>query len=79
MKGKNKENATLDFIGMIKESWTWARLTEKEKKSFEDSVIWSINQNVIVGTYEQRYRTLNALYHIFLQGVGYTGWKWREE
>lgn len=79
MKGKNKENATLDFIGMIKESWTWARLTENEKKSFEDSVIWSINQNVIIGTYEQRYKILNALYHTFLQGVGYTGWKWREE
>jgi hypothetical protein len=79
MKNKNKENATLDFIERIKESWTWARLTEQEKKRFEDSVIWSINQNVIVGTYKQRYHTLNALYHIFLQGVGYTDWKWREE
>lgn len=79
MKQKNKENAVLDFIGMIKESWTWEKLTEQEKKRFEDSVIWSIKQNVIIGTYKQRYQTLNALYHTFLEGVGYTGWKWREE
>lgn len=79
MKDKNKENAVNDFMQMIKESWTWARLTEKEKKCFEDSVTWSINQNVIIGTHEQRCHTLNALYHTFLQGVGYNDWKWREE
>lgn len=79
MEQKNKEDAVLDFIEMVKSSWTWQRLTEQEKKRFEKSVIWSLNQNIIVGTHKQRYRTLNALYHTFLEGVGYTGWDWRDK
>ena len=31
----NKENAIKDYLAMIKQSWTWAKLTEEEKECFE--------------------------------------------
>lgn len=79
MEQKNKENAVKDFMQMIKESWTYARLTQNERSAWEESVTWAVNQKVVLGKYSQRWATLNALYHTFLSGVGYTGWKWREE
>ena len=79
MKNKNKENAINDFTNMIKESWTYARLTENERFAWEESVAWAVDQKVVSGKYSQRWTTLQALYHTFLLGVGYTGWKWREE
>jgi hypothetical protein len=79
MDQKNKENAVNDFMQMTKESWTYARLTENERFAWEESVSWAVDHKVISGKYSQRYEILNALYYTFLLGVGYTGWKWREE
>ena len=31
----NKENAIKDYLAMIKQSWTWSKLTEEEKECFE--------------------------------------------
>ena len=73
-----KENAVSDYMKMIKESWTWEKLTEEEKTNFEKSVLWSLEQKIIVGNYKQRYMILHALYHTFLNGVGYTNEKWRD-
>ena len=32
----NKENAIKDYLAMIKQSWTWSKLTEEEKECFEN-------------------------------------------
>ena len=74
---KIKENAIQDFLEMIKKSWTWARLTEKEKNQFKEAfetvtVSWSnCGDNAIKGTYRDRWITCQAMYHLFLAGVGY--------
>lgn len=74
---KIKENAAQDFFEMIKKSWTWERLTEKEKDQFLeafDTVVYSWSNSgdrVIKGTYRDRWKVCNAMYHMFLAGVGY--------
>lgn len=74
---KIKENATKDFLEMIKKSWTWARLTEEEKAQFMTAwetvtISWANNgDSAVKGTYKDRWQTCNAMYHMFLAGVGY--------
>ena len=58
VKLEKKENAVSDYMKMIKESWTWEKLTEEEKTNFEKSVLWSLEQKIIVGNYKQ----LNCFY-----------------
>ena len=31
----NKETAIKDYLAMIEQSWTWAKLTKEEKECFE--------------------------------------------
>ena len=74
---KIKENATKDFLEMIKKSWTWARLTEEEKTQFMKSwetvtISWANGRdNAVKGTYKDRWQICNAMYEMFLAGVGY--------
>lgn len=76
---RQKENAFSDYIQVIKQSWTWNRMTEEEQKRFLDMVIQEYNRNlVIVGTYQHRNRVLNAIYGAYLSGLGYCGGDWRE-
>lgn len=79
MEQKNKENAVIDFMQMIRKSWTWARLTHQERIDFANSVDWAIQQNVIIGTYKQRYQTVYALYYTFLIALGYGESDWRDK
>lgn len=63
------------FQNVIKKSWTWAKLTEEERKRF-------INMNVfekIKGTDKQRVEWLNTIYTAFLSALGYKPIGWREE
>lgn len=75
---KNKENAQADWTDMIIKSWTWAKLTNDEKNKFGDELNKEIIQKIISGTYRQRWKILNALYAMFLEGCGYNGGIWRE-
>ena len=78
MTTNNKENAYGDFIKMIRHSWTWAKLTEEERQTFIDECdFW--NHETIVGTYRQRLKTLNGLYSMFLNGLGYRRGNFRSE
>lgn len=71
---KHKENAVDDFLRMIRQSWTWKRLTEGERNRF----IEVLHQVRVSGTYDQRYEQANNFYHAFLYGAGYSPIGWRE-
>ena len=77
MENKNKENVVNDYVNMIVKSWTWKKLTDKEKEKFYESIEWASRGNCIKGNYLQRWNILHALYHTFLNGVGYTDFNWR--
>jgi hypothetical protein len=75
---QNKQNTINEYMAMINQSWTWARLTKEEKDKFvnclyEDRFITTIN-----GTKKQRWAILNNYYCMFLKGVGYKPIGWRE-
>ena len=67
----NKENALETFLTNIKQSWTWAKLTDKEKRTFESRLKTNQAQNLIQGTYLQRYNVYTAMYDMFLSGLGF--------
>ena len=63
-----------EFYESLTQSWTWKRLTEEEKKKFN-------NMNVLdrlKGTNNQRIDSLNLIYHAFLLGLGYDSPNWRD-
>jgi len=76
---KQKENAIQDWTDMIKKSWTWARLTEKEKDTFIELLSHPCSAVVIKGDYEQRWESCEALYHTYLEGLGYNPLNWRDD
>ena len=77
----DKENTLETFLTNIKQSWTWAKLTDKEKKIFESRLRVNQAQNLIQETYRQRYNAYTAMYDMFLAGLGfYENFRhWRKE
>jgi hypothetical protein len=64
---------------MIKQSWTWAKLTEKEREKFSELLEHPCSAVVIKGNYEQRWEACEALYHTYLEGLEYDPLHWRED
>ena len=77
----NREQALVSFLTNIKESWTWSKLTEKERKDFERRLYINQSQDLIRGTYSERYSCYHAMYDMFLTGLGYYDkpFYWRDE
>ena len=62
------------FRNVIKNSWTWNRLTEEERKRFIDMDVF----DKIKGNDKTRIEWLNTIYHSFLCALGYKPIGWRE-
>lgn len=78
-KEKIKENALYNYKLLIMQSWTYDRLTTKERERLSDTLDWVDKQNILSGNYKQRWDTLNAIYHAFLSALDYSPIGWREE
>lgn len=73
---KNEPYDVYDYINrVIKKSWTWARLTEKERERF---LSMEHEFNSIKGRKEQRIEWLMTIYTAFLTALGYDNYNWRE-
>lgn len=72
-----KETAVQDYFNNITtKSWTWARLTDDEKRRF----IELIDFDRFKGTKELRIGCYNIAYFAFLVGCGYdNSSNWRED
>ena len=80
MNNKNKDFVFTDYLEMIKNSWTYARMTKEEKEKIQEILTNGRIKEDIKGTYKQKYRALNAVYHAFLIGIGYNNEPdWRGE
>lgn len=75
----DKEKVREKFFEMIKESWTYARLTKKEKENFIEVLCSPQTDNCLRGTFRQRWEILQAIYHSFLMALDYNPTNWREE
>lgn len=73
-----KDN-TLDlYIDMIKNSWTYDRMTNKEKSNIIDIFYSAQTLNTLKYTKNHKWEILQAIYNSYLIGIGYTDYKWRE-
>ena len=70
-----KEQAQADYIAMIRNSWTFQRMTQEE----QDKAIKALHcHDMLQGSYKQRWYTMEAVYWAYLLGIGYDGAQWRE-
>lgn len=76
---KNKELVLSDFIGMIKESWTYNKMTYEEKERLLDMLDSNRTKDALKGTYDNRWCVLQAIYGAYLIGIGYDNFNWRED
>ena len=72
---KSKEQAQADYIAMIRNSWTFQRMTQEEQEKAINALHCP---DMLQGSYRQRWYTLEAVYRAFLLGIGYDGADWRE-
>lgn len=75
---KDKMQAITDFKKMIFNSWTYDRMTRDERERLA-LALDSVQAHNIKGGYDARRAALDLAYTSFLQGLGYTGFKWREK
>ena len=66
------------FLNLVKNSWTWEKLTEKEQQTFIYQLKTPITLKCLENNIEHSWETLNALYYMFLKGLGYENINWRE-
>ena len=69
-----------EFKDMIKASWTYAKFTENEKKTWEniinsDRTLKAINNGKFKK--ETTWNILNSVYYAYLLGIGYDNFNWR--
>ena len=75
---RTKENTLSIFMHMIYNSWTYERMTADEQERLEKAVDWADSQGMIKGSFDKRWKVLQAIYNAFLQGIGFSGHLWRE-
>ena len=76
---KNKNDVLDDFIEMMKSSWTYEKMTNNEKIKLIDVLNDVRTQEALKGTYYNRWHILQAIYHSYLIGIGYTDFNWRDK
>ena len=74
-----KENVQYDYVNMIKKSWTYGKLTEKERNKLIEMIYSKRTENCLKGTYKQRWEILQIIYESFLMGLNYEPIGWRED
>lgn len=73
-----KQEILNDFISMIVKSWTYERLTDKERKIIIHTLIDFIYENKINGNKDNIWASLNNCYHMALNMLDYKPIGWRE-
>lgn len=74
-----KEEVLENWYNMIKKSWTYDRLTSKERQRLDDVITSCQLNNCLSGTARHRWNILQAIYYSYLLGVGYDSPNWRQE
>lgn len=68
---KNKEDALTQYVTMVKLSWTYAKLTKEEQNDLLERFAWAQELDILKGTYDARWKILDAMYGSFLAALGY--------
>ena len=66
-----KDNALWHYLAMTCNSWTFGRMTKKEREGCVKTFLESSRRGLIRGDYRTRWNTMNAIYAAFLSALGY--------
>ena len=66
-----KENALVLYLAMTCKSWTFNRMTAREKENCINTFLYSSKQGFIKGNYETRWNIMHAIYSAFLAALDY--------
>ena len=66
-----KENALVHYLAMTCRSWTFGRMTHRERENCVKTFLDSAECGLIKGDFLARWRTMNAMYSAFLCALGY--------
>lgn len=66
-----KENALLHYLAMTCRSWTFGRMTKKERERCVQTFLDSSRRGLIRGDFRARWNTMQAIYGAFLSALGY--------
>ena len=66
-----------DYCEAIQKSWTFGKMTESEREKCLETLCWANTQGLIKGSHKTRWCVMDAIYHAFLMGLGYTDFNWR--
>ena len=77
---EEKEKTLIQFRDMIKNSWTYDRMTQEEKDNIMDVLSYNNIQTIeaLKGTKKQCWAILQAIYSSFLAALNYNSMGWRE-
>lgn len=67
------------YIEIIEASWTFSKMSKEEKERFYNILNSERLKNTLKGTEKQKWNILQLIYYAFLEGLGYNGFKWRDE
>lgn len=67
----------IDFMDMIKKSWTYNKMTSEEKKRLHDVFNDIRLSKALKYNHNHKWDILQAVYASYLQGIGYTDFNWR--
>lgn len=68
------------FINMIKESWTYNKMTKEEQERCINLFYSDIRvKDSIKYIDAHKWDVMQAIYSAYLQGLGYNGFEWREK
>lgn len=77
MEKFKKENVKKEFLEMIKNSWTFNKMTAEEKTKLFETMENVTTAEAVKGNYRTRWTILQSIYSSFLIGLGYNGFNWR--
>ena len=80
MKREEKKTVSKEYNETLRKSWTYAKMTEEERKKWEEVAEWITHCGTLdhLNTKIQIQITMLSSYHAFLEGIGYNGPFWRE-
>lgn len=76
---EKREQIKSDFLNMIFNSWTYARLTKEEKSRLIEVYNNTQTREAQKGTKAEQWEILQAIYTSFLNALNYKPIGWREQ
>ena len=79
MTQEEKREKAKEHFDSLRSSWTYERMNETERRKWQELFNWVCNCGTLYAmrTEKEINNLINAVYHSYLIGIGYTNGDWR--